>query len=78
MGDGCCWNWGCLALCPMKAIAGRLGESPGVKLQGTIEYAGLRLQEKPQPKGGIKLVKLVGYVDSGPLDSAGDTLLNCW
>eukprot|EP00667_Euglena_gracilis_P002843 EG_transcript_2848 len=46
----------------MKAIAGRLGESPGVKLQGTIEYAGLRLQEKPQPKGGIKLVKLVGYV----------------
>eukprot|EP00667_Euglena_gracilis_P003266 EG_transcript_3276 len=46
----------------MKAIAGRLGENHMSKLEGTVEYAGLRLREKPQPKDGIKLVKLVGYV----------------
>eukprot|EP00667_Euglena_gracilis_P002811 EG_transcript_2819 len=46
----------------MKAIAGRLEETRHAKLQGTIEYAGERLREKPQPKDGIKLVKLVGYV----------------
>eukprot|EP00667_Euglena_gracilis_P016265 EG_transcript_16984 len=46
----------------MKAIAGRLEESCSNKLQGTVEYAGLRLREKPQPKDGVKLVKLVGYV----------------
>eukprot|EP00667_Euglena_gracilis_P001953 EG_transcript_1953 len=45
----------------MKAIAGRLHEGHSTKLQGVVEYAGLRLREK-QPKDGIKLVKLVGYV----------------
>eukprot|EP00667_Euglena_gracilis_P007975 EG_transcript_8064 len=46
----------------MKAIAGRLEESHGATLQGVVDYAGLRLREKPQPKGGVKLVRLVGYV----------------
>eukprot|EP00667_Euglena_gracilis_P000344 EG_transcript_344 len=46
----------------LKAIAGRLQETHATKLQGMVEYAGLRLREKPQPKDGIKLVKLVGYV----------------
>eukprot|EP00667_Euglena_gracilis_P001867 EG_transcript_1866 len=46
----------------MKAIAGRLEETHKATLQGTVEYAGLRLRERPQPRGGIKLAKLVGYV----------------
>eukprot|EP00667_Euglena_gracilis_P008778 EG_transcript_8893 len=46
----------------MKAIAGRLEEGFKAKLEGVVEYAGLQLREKPQPKHGIKLVKLVGYV----------------
>lgn len=58
----------------MKAIAGRLEESHGATLQGVVDYAGLRLREKPQPKGGVKLVRLVGYVTSGPASHSSSRL----
>ena len=46
----------------MKAIAGRLTETKKARLFGSVTYAGRHLREKGQPKGGIKLAKLVGYV----------------